>query len=170
MPGDIRSFDQDAVEDPLGPTGNNRGRWGIGPGTVFVQSSAFAALADSARLEAKPHGSWAMASNAEPEEAEQQLAESSWHSSAGRDIEASAFGCDSRVLERAVNRALQKAADAELDSLEITGVTVRQDSGLDYASVLARATTLPRDPTPDPVGYGINSTVPRIDDQETLAV
>lgn len=170
MPDDIRSFDEDAVEDPLGPTGSNRGRWGIKPGTVFVQSSAFAALTDSPRLEAKPHGSWFMVSNAELEEAEQKLAESGWYFSAGTDIEASAFGCDSKVLERAVNRALQKAADAELDSLEITGVTVRQDSGLDYASVLARATTIGRDLTPGPVGYGIDVAVPRIDDPETLAV
>ena len=88
----------------------------------------------------------------------------------GHGIEASAFGCDSKVLERAVNRALQKAADAELDSLEITGVTVRQDSGLDYVSVFARATTIGRDLTPGPVGYGIDVAVPRIDDPETLAV
>lgn len=170
MPDDTRRFNQDAVEDPSRTAGSNRGRWDIKPGTVFVQSSAFAALADSARLEAKPHGSWVMVSNAKPEEAEQNLAESGWHFSGGTDIEASAFGCDSKVLERAVNRVLQKAADAELDSLEITGVTVRQDSGLDYASVLARATTIRRDLAPDPVGYGINSTVPRIADQETLAV
>jgi len=168
MPDDIRSFNQDAVEDPLGPTGSSRARWGIKPGTVFVKSSAFAALAESARLEAKPHGSWVMVRNAEPEEEEQKLASSGWHFSAGTDIEASAFGCDSKVLERAVNRAFQKATDAELDSLEITGVTVRQDSGLDYVSVLARATTIRRDLTPDPVRDGINSAVPRIDDQETL--
>jgi hypothetical protein len=47
---------------------------------------------------------------------EQKITASGWLFSAGVLVEASAFGCDSKVVERAVNRALQKAADAELDS------------------------------------------------------
>jgi hypothetical protein len=108
--------------------------------------------------------------NAGAEDDEQKITASDWLFSAGVLVEASAFGCDSKVLERAVNRALQKAADAELDSIEITGVTVRHDSGLDYASVVARARTIRRDLTGDPVEHGINSPAMRIEDQESLAV
>ena len=86
-----------------------------------------------------PYGSWMMISNADAAEAEQKFIEAGWFFSAGAAIEASAFGCDSNVLQRAVNRALQKAADDEVGSLEITGVTVDQDSCLDYVSIFARA-------------------------------
>jgi hypothetical protein len=96
---------------------------------------------------------------------EQKITASGWLFSAGVLVEASAFGCDSKV-----NRALQKAADAELDSVEITGVTVRHDSGLDYASVLARVRTIQRDLTADPAERGIQSTTTQIEDQESLAV
>jgi hypothetical protein len=101
---------------------------------------------------------------------EQKITASGWLFSAGVLVEASAFGCDSKVVDRAVNRALQKAADAELDSVEITGVTVRHDSGLDYASVLARVRTIQRDLTADPAERGIQSTTTQIEDQESLAV
>ena len=47
-----------------------------------------------------------------------------------------------RVLERAVNRVLQKAADDELDVLEITRVTLQANSGLDYVWIFARARTM----------------------------
>jgi hypothetical protein len=78
-------------------------------------------------------------------------------------IEASAFGCDSKVLERAVNRALQKAADDELDALEITGVTLQQGSGLDYVSIFARARTVRREPIVTPLSYGADSTTSQIE-------
>ena len=57
-----------------------------------------------------------------------------------------------------MNRALQKAADDELDALEITGVTLRQNSGLDYVSIFARARAVRREPILAPFGYGVNST------------
>ena len=63
-------------------------------------------------------------------------------------IEASAFDCDSKVLERAVSRALQKAADDELDALEITRMTLQQNSGLDYVSIFARSRTIREEPQP----------------------
>jgi hypothetical protein len=82
----------------------------------------------------------------ELEDAEQELVEAGWHFSADGLIEASAFGCDSKVLERAVSRALQKAADDELDALEITRMTLQQNSGLDYVSIFARSRTIRRNP------------------------
>jgi hypothetical protein len=47
---------------------------------------------------------------------------------------------------------------------------VRHDSGLDYASVLARVRTIRRDLTADPADHGIQSTTTQIEDQESLAV
>jgi hypothetical protein len=58
---------------------------------------------------------------------------------------------------------LQKAADDELDAPEITGVTLRQNSGLDYVSIFARARTVRRVPMLAPLGYGVNSTTFRIE-------
>jgi hypothetical protein len=84
-----------------------------------------------------------MAANADAEEIERELA------SLGRlflptdsVIEASAFGCDSSVLERALSRALQKAADQDITVVEIAGITVDQNSCLSDVSILARARDL----------------------------
>jgi len=122
------------------------GRSDVKPETVFIQAAVFSELPNSVRLDATPYGGWVMVSNAEFEEAEQELVEAGWHFSADGLIEASAFGCDSKVLERAVSRALQKAADDELDVLEITRMTLQQNSGLDYVSIFARSRTIRRNP------------------------
>jgi hypothetical protein len=45
---------------------------------------------------------------------------------------------------------------------------VRHDSGLDYASVLARARTIRRDLTADPAERGIQPTATQIEDQKSL--
>jgi len=79
--------------------------------------------------------SWMMVSNVEREAVEQRSVAAGSLVSADAFVEASAFGCDGKVLERAINRALQKAADDELAALEITGVTLQQNSGLDYVSI-----------------------------------
>lgn len=134
-------------------TGEPRGeKQEIKEGTIFVRSSMVSELPSSIQLEATPHESWTMVSGAKPEEAGQKLIEAGWLHSLGGSIKESAFGCDSEVLERAVNRALQKAADNDLDCVEITGVTRHQDSGLDYVSLFARARILHREPAPTSVG------------------
>ena len=158
MPDYIRSSDSAAGKKAWGPTERDGGGWDVTAGTVFVRPSALAHLPGSFQIEPTLHGTWAMVSTAEAEDDEQKITASGRLFSAGVFVEASAFGCDSKVLERAVNRALQKAADAELDFLEITGVTVRHDSGLDYASVLARARTIRRGPHGGPADHGIHST------------
>ena len=148
MPDDLQNPGRAVLVRPSEPTER---RSDVEPGTIFIKSSLFATLSSSVRSEARPFGSWMLVSNVEREAVEQELVEAGTLVSADALIVASAFGCDSKVLERAVNRALQKAADDELDALEITGVTLRQNSGLDYVSIFARARTVRR-------GYGVNST------------
>ena len=134
----------------------------VKPGAMFVRSSVFSELPSCVRSDAKPYGSWMMMSNIESEAVEQELVGAGRLFSADAFIEASAFGCDSKVLDRAVNRALQKAADDELDVLEITGMTLQQNSELDYVSIFGRARTVRREPVLDPLGYGVNSTTSEI--------
>jgi len=143
MPDVLQNPGTAVLGHPSGPTER---RSEVEPGTIFVKSSSFSTLSRSVRSEAKPFGSWILVSNVDREAAEQELVEAGTLVTADSLIEASAFGCDSTVLERAVNRALQKAADDELDALEITGVTLRQDSGLDYVSIFARARTFAENP------------------------
>jgi hypothetical protein len=76
-----------------------------------------------------------------------------------RPLEASAFGCDSRVLERAVSRALQKARDQALDLVEIMEIEAREDSALDYVSILARAVRIPVDSEANLAASGAGSAV-----------
>ena len=128
---------------------SNRGR--------YLSNLRYLTLWSSVRSEARPFGSWMLVSNVE-REGRTGLVEAGTRVSADALIKASAFGCDGKVLERAVNRALQKAADDELDALEITGVTLRQNSGLDYVSIFARARAVRREPILAPFGYGVNST------------
>ncbi len=58
-----------------------------------------------------------------------------------RPIRVKAF----RVL-MLVNRALQKAADDELDALEITGVKLRKNSCLEYVAIFAGQGAVRREP------------------------
>jgi hypothetical protein len=83
----------------------------------ICRPSGLAHLPGSFKIEPTLNGTWVMVSNGEVEDDdEQKITASGWLFSAGVLVEASAFGCDSKVVERAVNQALQKAADAELDS------------------------------------------------------
>ena len=163
MPNVLQSSDRAAFGGPSGPTERGGGRSDVEPGTIFVKSSLLSTLPSHVRSDEKPYGSWMMVSNVEREAVEQELVEAGRLASADALIEASAFGCDSKVLERAVNRALQKAADDELDALEVTGVTLQQNSGLDYVSIFARARTVRREPTVNPLGYGVDSTISQIE-------
>jgi hypothetical protein len=82
------------------PIGTDRATLGSRTGTTFVKSSPFSTLSSSVRSEAKPFGSWILVSNVEREAAERELVEAGTLVSADSLIEASAFGCDSKVLER----------------------------------------------------------------------
>ncbi len=124
----------------------------IKEGTIFVRSSMISELPSSIQVEATSHESWTMVSGSNPEEVGSKLIEAGWMHSPGASIEESAFGCDSEVQERAVDRALQKAADKDFKCVEITGVTHYQDSGLNYVSLFARARILRREPVATFVG------------------
>jgi hypothetical protein len=160
MPDNIQSPERVACGG--GSTQPGGGISDVQPGTIFLHCSVFSELPNSVQLDAHPCGSWMMISNADTAEAEEKFIEEGWFFSAGAAIEASAFGCDSKVVERAVNRALQKATDDERGVLEITGVTLVQDSCLDYVSIFALARTIRRGPTPDLVGNEVGSTASEI--------
>ena len=123
----------------------------VKPGDVFIRSWMIERLPTSVQAEETQYESWVdesryefwMAANADAKEIERELA------SLGRIflpadsvIEASAFGCDSSVIERALSRALQKAADQDITVVEIAGITVDQNSCLSDVSILARARDL----------------------------
>jgi hypothetical protein len=86
----------------------------------------------------------------------QKLDDSGWLLSGDRSIEASAFRCDSKVMERALDRALQEAEKRGVNALEVIGVTLHQDCGLDYVSIFARGKTIRRERLLGPVDSGMN--------------
>jgi len=138
----------------------NRGQAGLAAsdikkGTVFVRP---ALLAGSSRLEAKVRGSWLVVTNALSEEVDQAFTDLGWSFSGDTPIEASAFGCDSKVLDRALDRTLQKAADNGVDILEIIEVTSHENSGLDYVSILACGRGIREASISDNVGFDVSST------------
>jgi hypothetical protein len=57
-------------------------------------------------------------------------------------------------MERALDRALQEAEKRGLNALEVRQVTLHQDSGLDYISIVARGRTIRRERLLGPVGPG----------------
>ena len=82
-----------------------------------------------------------MAANADADEIEHELGPLGWLFFPTENvIEASAFGCDSSVSERALSRGLQKA-NQDITAVEIADITVEQDSCMTYVSMLA----LPRE-------------------------
>jgi hypothetical protein len=128
----------------------------VGQGTVFVRPAAFVQPPDSMRLETEFHGTWLVITNAVAGGVKQEFMDSDRSLSAGVAVEASAFGCDSKVLDRAVRRLLENAAARSLDSVEITDLRRHQDSGLDYVTILAVGRTvlpeLPSEPADRSVG------------------
>ena len=120
-------------------------------GDVFIRSWMIDRMPRSAQLRQTQYESWVdqsryefwwVAANADADEIEHELLPLGWlFYLAENVIEASAFGSDSRVLERALSRALQKAADQDITAVEIADITVEQDSCMTYVSMLA----LPRE-------------------------
>ena len=120
-------------------------------GDVFIRSWVIDRMPRSAQLGETQYESWVdqsryefwwVAANADADEIEHELLPLGWLFFPTENvIEASAFGCDSSVLERALSRALQKAADQDITAVEIADITVEQDSCITYVSMLA----LPRE-------------------------
>jgi hypothetical protein len=130
--------------------GAGAGSAAVKKGTILVQSSAFGELPESFGIEKEFDKSWLLIANA-AEEVEQQITKSGCSFSAATSIEASAFGCDSKVLNRAVNRVLEKAQKNALEFLEIVEISRHQDAGLDYVSILARGRRIQRELASEPI-------------------
>lgn len=108
------------------------------PALLEVEANGYQSWVDGDRYE-----SWLRVANADAEEVEHEFAGLGWlFSSTETVIAAEAFGCDIGVLSRALSRAMQKAADMDLTAIEITGVEVRHDSGVDYMSLAVRTRKL----------------------------
>lgn len=115
--------------------------WGaaVNKGTVFVLPGAVRKLPNPVALESELLESWLLVPDDMAEEVKRGAQESSGLLPSEAPIEASAFGCDSNVIERAVRRTLEKAADQGFDLVEIIEMERREESGLDYVSILASA-------------------------------
>jgi hypothetical protein len=131
----------------------------VGQGTVFVRPAEFVEPPYSMRLATEFHGTWLVITNAVAGGVEQEFMDSGRSLSAGVAMEASAFGCDSKVLDRAVRRLLETAAARSFDSVEITELRRHQDSGLDYVTILAVGRTVLREPPSEPVDRRVSSAV-----------
>ena len=120
-------------------------------GDVFIRSWMIDRMPRSVQLVETQYESWVdesryefwwVAANADADEIEHELLPLGCLFFPTQNvIEASAFGCDSSVSERALSRVLQKAADQDITAVEIADITVEQDSCMTYVSMLA----LPRE-------------------------
>ena len=98
------------------------------PALLEVEANGYQSWVDGDRYE-----SWLRVANADAEEVEHEFSRLGWlFSSTETVIAAEAFGCDIGVLSRALSRAMQKAADMDLTAIEIIGIEVSHDSGVDY--------------------------------------
>jgi hypothetical protein len=145
-----------ASSDRAGP---GVGEVHVGRGTVFVRPAVLAEPTDSVQLDTDFHGPWLVVTNGLAKEVERGPIESDRSPSVNAVVQASAFGCDSKVLERAVRRLLESAAENGLDSIEITELSRRQDSGLEYVSIVARCSTTHGEPALGPVGQGVRPAI-----------
>ena len=154
MPRDSRHSGKTSVQELV--RGGSIARSGsVNEGTLFVGPAAVAELADSMGLDTEFHGSWLVITNAVAGGVEQKFMDSGRSWSPGIAMEASAFGCDSKVLDRAIGRLLENAAARSLDSVEITELRQHQDSGLDYVTILALGRTLVREVPSEPVDRSV---------------
>lgn len=107
------------------------------PSAVQLEETQYESWVDESRYD-----SWWVATNADADKIEHELVPLGWLFFPTKNvIEASAFGCDSSVSERALSRVLQKAADQDITAVEIADMTVEQNSCITYVSMLA----LPRE-------------------------
>lgn len=139
-------------------TGPGVGEAYVGRGTVFVRPAVLAEPSDSLQLDTDFHGSWLVVTNGVAKEVDRDLIDSE-RSPRNAVVQASAFGCDSKVLDRAVCRLLESAAENGLDSIEITDLSRRQDSGLEYVSIVGRCATTHGGPALGLLGQGVRSAI-----------
>ena len=154
MPQDSRHSGKTGVQELV--EGGSAARSGsVNERTVFVGPGVAAELAGSVRLDTEFYDSWLLLDNTTARAVEQALMSTGRSFSAGIAVEASAFGCDSKVLDRAIGRLLENAAARSLDSVEITELRQHQDSGLDYVTILALGRTLVREVPSEPVDRSV---------------
>jgi hypothetical protein len=156
VPKDSRNFGKGSVRELVGgrlPAGNAH----VNKGTVFVRPAVVTESAESMWLDTEFHGSWQLINSVAAGGVEQELMDAGRSFSPGVAMEASAFGCDSKVLERAVRRLLENATAHSLDSVEITELRRHQDSGLDYVTILALGRTRLQELPSEGVGHPVSS-------------
>jgi hypothetical protein len=142
-----------AVRASSDEAGSGIGEVHVGRGTVFVRPALLAEPSHSVQLDTDFQSPWLVVTNGVAKEVEHERIDLGRSSPVNAVVRASAFGCDSKVLDRAVRRLLESAAENGLDSIEITELSRRQDSGLEYVSIVARCSTS-GEPAVAPVGQG----------------
>jgi hypothetical protein len=148
-------------------------------GDVFIRSWMIERMPRSVQVEETQYESWVggscfefwwEASNTDANEIEHELGNLGWlFFSTGSVIETSAFGCNSSVLERALSRALQKAADQGINAVEIVDITVDHDSWMTYVSMLARPRELQKCAVLDSDGAGACFSTREVEDESLAA-
>lgn len=161
------------------PASGSKERPTFRTGDVFIRSWMIEHMPKSVQLEETEYESWVdgsryefwrVAANADANEIEHELATVGWlFFSTESVIETSAFGCDSSVSERALSRALQKAADQGIKALEIADITVEQDSWMTYVSMLARPRELQKCAVLDSAGAGACFSTREFEDESLAA-
>ncbi|HKV78746.1 MAG TPA: hypothetical protein VJP02_11420 [Candidatus Sulfotelmatobacter sp.] len=142
---------QQAVPDSAGASVNK--------GTVFVLPGGVKKLPNNVALESELLESWLLVSDDMDEDVKRGARESTGLLPDEAPVEASAFGCDSNVVERAVRRVLKKAANQGFDLVEIIEIERREESGLDYVSILARPRRIQGDSASNLVESGVEAAV-----------
>ena len=130
----------------------------VNQGTVFARRSLLQDLSSMAPA-TEFLDSWWLVPDDLAADVKRRASESSRWLSLGTPIEAGAFGCDSKVVDRAVSRVLEKARDQAFDLVEIMEMERREESGLDYVSILARAVRIPVDSRAILVESGVGSAL-----------
>jgi hypothetical protein len=128
----------------------------VNQGTVFVRHGLLQELSSMAPATEFLDSWWPVPDHLAAE-VKRRAKESSRSLSLGTPIEADAFGCDSKVMDRAASRVLEKARDQAFDLVEIMEMERREESGVEYVSILSRAARIPADSRAILVESGVGS-------------
>lgn len=135
------------------------------PRSVQLVETQYESWVDESRYEL-----WWVAANADAGEIEHELMTVGWlFFSTENVIEASAFGGDSSVSERALSRVLQKAADQDITAVEIADITTEQEPWMTCVSMSARPRELQRCAVLDSDGTGACSSIGEFEDESRAA-
>ena len=136
------------------------------PRSVQLVETQYESWVDASRYEL-----WWVAANADADEVEHELKTVGWlFFSTENVLKASAFGCDSGVSERALSRALQKAADQDITAVEIADITIEQEPWMTCVSMLARPRELQRCAVLDRDGTGACFSIGEFKDEQSGCV